>query len=48
MDGIILEHVDHVLKIDEGVVDGDDIELREGESVTEDDASDATETVRSR
>ena len=25
--GVVLEHVDHVVKVDEGIVDGDDVDV---------------------
>jgi hypothetical protein len=39
---VVLEHVDHVLEVDEGVVDGNDIEVTVLKSVTEDDTTDTT------
>jgi len=47
VDGIVLEHVNHVVKIDEGIVDSDDIDVSDNESITEDDAANTTETVDS-
>ena len=42
--GVVLEHVDHVVEGDEGVVDGDDLDtLIEGGA--EDEATDAAEAV---
>jgi hypothetical protein len=28
--GVVLEHVDHVVEIDEGIVDGDDVDVISG------------------
>lgn len=39
---VVLEHVDHVVEVDEGVVDRDDIEVTVLDGVAEDDTSDTT------
>lgn len=44
---LTLEHVDHVLEVNERVVDGDDVGGVVDDRVTEDDTSDTAETVRS-
>lgn len=43
---LTLEHVNHVLEVNEGVVDGNDVGLIVDDRVTEDDTSDTTEAVR--
>jgi len=45
VDRVVLEHVNHVLKIDEGVVNSDNLDVSENKSITEDDAANTTETV---
>lgn len=42
--GIILEHVDHVFKINEGIIDSDDLDLGVFEGGTQDNTANATET----
>ena len=44
MSRVILEHVDHVVQGDEGVVDGDDLGAL-GDGGPQDEAADTTETV---
>ena len=41
------QHVDQVVRVDEGVVDGDDIDISVLNGVSEDDTSDSTESVDS-
>ena len=46
MGGVVLEHVDHVVKGNEGVVNGDDLSSL-GNCRTQDQATDAAESVDS-
>ena len=43
--GVVLEHVDHVVKSHEGVVDGDDVDLAAGNGGTGHEATNTTEAV---
>jgi hypothetical protein len=45
MDGIELEHVDHVVEVNEGVVDSNNLDVLKLESITVDNAANTTETV---
>ena len=45
--GIILEHVDHVVKVNEGVIDGDDVHFARIKSSPGDQAPNAAESVHS-
>jgi len=45
VDGIILEHVDHVFKVNEGIVDSNHLDFSDDESITEDNTTDTTKTV---
>ena len=45
--GIILEHGDHVVKVNEGVIDGDDVHFARIKSGSGDQAPDAAESVPS-
>lgn len=42
--GVVLEHVDHVFQVDEGVVDGNNLDIGVLERGTEDNAANTTET----
>ena len=42
---VVLEHVDHVLKVDEGVVDGNHLRILVQDGITEDNATDTAETA---
>jgi hypothetical protein len=42
VDGVVLEHVDHVVKRDEGVVDRDDIDVSVKERITQHNTADTT------
>mmetsp|Transcript_6012 Transcript_6012/g.14640 ORF Transcript_6012/g.14640 Transcript_6012/m.14640 type:complete len:289 (+) Transcript_6012:519-1385(+) len=42
---IVLEHVGHVFAVDEGVVDGDDLDIGAGEGHAEDEAADSAKAV---
>ena len=44
MDGIILEHIDHVVKVNEGVIDGDDVHFARIKSSPGDQAPNAAES----
>ena len=43
--GIILEHVDHVVKVNEGVIDGDDVHIARIKSSPGDQAPDAAKSI---
>ena len=43
---LTLEHVDHVLEVNEGVVDGNNVGVVVDDRVTEDDTSDSAEAAR--
>ena len=43
--GIVLEHVDHVVKVNEGVIDGDDVHIARIKSSPGDQAPDAAESI---
>jgi len=45
--GVVLVHVDHVLEINERVIDGDDLDVLVQDSVPEYDTANSTETVDS-
>lgn len=45
VDRVVLEHVGHVLKVDEGVVDGNDLSIGVVDGVAEHNAANTTETV---
>uniref|UniRef100_F7IM79 Uncharacterized protein n=1 Tax=Callithrix jacchus TaxID=9483 RepID=F7IM79_CALJA len=47
MGGIILEHVDHVVEVNEGIIDGDDIHFTRVKSSSGDQAPDMTKSVDS-
>lgn len=36
--GVVFEHVDHVVKIDEGIVDGDDVDVISGQGSSADES----------
>lgn len=38
MGGVVFEHVDHVVKIDEGIVDGDDVDVISGQGSSADES----------
>jgi len=42
---VVLEHVDHVVKGDEGIVDGNDLDVLLQKSCTQHETTDASETV---
>jgi len=47
VDGVVLEHVNHVFKIDKGIVNGYDIDVAKEQSITINDSTDTAETVDS-
>jgi len=46
VDGVILEHVDHVVQSNEGVVHGDNLDISVEESIAENNAADTTKAMR--
>lgn len=43
---VILEHVDHVFEINEGIIDSDDLDFGVFERSTQDNTANATETIK--